>query len=737
MKIFKAALLASAMIMSMPALAADEQAQAPQEAGYGDIIVTANRTQSLASKTPVALTAVTGEALIKAGVVNPTQLGDQVPNLSIDRANGLQITIRGVTSSDGTEKGDPSAAFMIDGIYIARPQVQEVSFFDVERVEVLRGPQGTLFGRNTTAGLVNILTNKPKLGVTEGSVDLSYGNYDSRQATGVINLPVGEKVALRFAANYEQRDSFLRTGPRFTTSLDPFRKNISLRGSALFDLGRGQLVLRGDYSWIKGVTTNSLPTGQFFANFNTPGVDPLYIGNGSTDSRMTLNIPFSGPLQRDNRTWGAQGDLDYDLGPVTVNYLGSYRSFHRVEDGVGYLAGAIAIPNTYAGSFWQTSHELRLVTNGDGPLKAQAGAYYFKEKSAIGFYLLGLLSPTPGTTGYVYGFPQDPTIAESYAFFGQATYSLTDRLRLTGGIRYSHDLKSRIGAIVRCGTLACDASTDTRTPNAARRNFARTTWRAGIDYDLNDRSLLYGVVATGYKAGGFNDGCEAGTGAGCTLPAAALYYEPETLTSYEVGLKTRFANNAVRLNLSAFHYDYDGIQLSQAVTINNAPFQVTTNAAKAKVDGVEAEGVIEPVRNSRFDASVTWLNARYTDYQPSATIDWSGKKLDRSPEWVFSAGYTQTFDLANGGNIQAGARTRVSDSFRLAALGTLNQFRVPGYSKTDVTLTYNAPGDRWYVQAFGKNLENSIVVTTASTGAFGTVQVADPRTYGVRTGFRF
>jgi iron complex outermembrane receptor protein len=738
MKIIHTACLASAMALSAPGLAQTDQSDGGAALTEGDIIVTANRTESLASKTPVALTAVSGQALSAAGITNPTTLAEQVPNLSIDRANGLQITIRGVTSTDGTEKGDPSAAFMADGVYIARPQAQEVSFFDIARVEVLRGPQGTLFGRNTTAGLVNVITNKPKLGVVEGSVDLGYGNYNTQQASGVINLPVGEIVALRLAANYDRRDSFLNEGANFKTSLDPYKKNASVRLSALIDLGRGELVLRGDYSSIKGVTTNVVPTQQFFANFNTSGVDPSYIADDRDVTKLlTLNIPFAGTHFRDDYSWGLLADLNYDLGPVSVNYLGSYRRFSRREDGVSELAGVAGIQNTFSGKYWQTSQELRFSTNADGPLKAQAGAYYFKEQSGIGFYLLGLLSPMPGTTGYAFGFPQDPTVAESYAFFGQATYNLTDRLHLTGGIRYSHDLKSRVGFTVMCGSTACNAATDVKTPNVAKRNFSKTTWRVGLDYDVNDRTLLYGVVATGYKAGGFNDGCETGTGTGCTLPAAALYYDPETLTSYEIGLKTRFADNAVRLNLAAFHYDYSGIQLSQLSTVCGGPCQVTTNAAKAKVDGVEAEGVIQPARNSKFDFSVAWLNARYAEFLPQPTVNWAGKKLDRSPEWTFTAGYTQTFELSGGGNIQAGVRTRVSDSYRLAALGTLNQFRVPGYTKTDVTLTYNAPDNRWYVQGFGKNLENAVVVTTAASGTFATVAVADPRTYGVRAGFKF
>jgi iron complex outermembrane receptor protein len=195
------------------AATAAQSAVAPQDSQVapGDIVVTAQRTSSLASKTPVALTAVTGDSLIASGVTNPTQIADTVPNVSIDRANGngLQITVRGITSSDGTEKGDPSAAFMQDGIYIARPQAQEASFFDIARVEVLRGPQGTLFGRNTTAGLVNIITNLPTFDFG-GRVDATYGNYNQVQSTAVINVPASETVAFRAAVNYDRRDSFIK-----------------------------------------------------------------------------------------------------------------------------------------------------------------------------------------------------------------------------------------------------------------------------------------------------------------------------------------------------------------------------------------------------------------------------------------------------------------------------------------------------------------------------------------------
>jgi iron complex outermembrane recepter protein len=743
-------------ISTTPALAQTSPEDAPAP---GDIVVTATRGETVLSKTPVAMTAISGDDLRAAGITNPTTLADQVPNLDISRSNGLQITIRGVTSTDGTEKGDPSAAFLLDGIYIARPQVQEVSFLDVQRVEVLRGPQGTLYGRNTTAGLVNVIANKPDYDAFGGSLDLGYGNFNAYNGTAVLNMPVSGNFALRAAVNYDQRDSFLIEGTGVTRSFDPFKKNVSARLSAGMRWDTGELVVRGDYSHFGGITFNTPSVTNMFSFPSGAGanaVTPLFsAANLTSAQRRTVNTPLTAALDRDNNTWGVMADLQQELGGITVNYLGSYREFARHENNVSVRGlGAATVPTRFDGDYWQQSHELRFSTNGDGPLKAQAGAYYFQEQSGIYFYLFGLLSPTPNTVGYVFGFPQNPTKAKSYAGFAQATYSLTDTFRLTAGVRYSHDDKSRVGFTVTCATTACNGQTstgaaiagETKQTNNAARSFSRTTWRAGFDFDLDDRTLLYGTVSTGYKAGGFNDGCQVSVTAGCNVDrtAAALYYDPETLTSYEAGIKTRLLDNAVRLNLSVFHYDYKSLQLSQIIvcTPGGGLCQNTTNAGVAKVDGVEFETTIRPSENDRFEFNVNYLHARYSQFRPANAgiptgIDFAGLQLDRSPTWTATAGYTHTIQLGNGGNIEANIHTRISDDYRLAALAQLVEFRQPGYSRTDVSLTYNGPDQRYYLQVFGKNLEDNVVVTTAAAGANGTLQLGDPRTYGVRAGFKF
>ena len=745
LKRYRIQLCLSAALIATPAFAQDDL-----QAQEGDIVVTATRTQSLASKTPIALTAIGSEGLRDAGVSNPTQLADVVPNLSIDRGNGLQITIRGVTSRDGTEKGDPSAAFLLDGIYIARPQAQEVSFYDLERVEVLRGPQGTLFGRNSTAGVVHVISARP-VDRFAASADVTYGNFDTVQATAMLNVPVAPGFALRGAVNYDRRDAYITPWANSPWKLDPGKKNLSGRLSALIDFGPDvTLLLRGDYSKIDGRPANTVRLTNFFNRPFTGGTtSPAWKDIGSKAQR-TRDYNEGYESFYDNDTWGVMGELTVGLGAVDMTYLGSYREMTRHEQGPQDISPFFpaALRGVFDGHYWQNSQELRFAYNDGGALTAQVGGYYFKEKSGIGAFIINpppvIFLPKKVEGALRYGFPQDPTISESKGVFGQFTYELVPDLKFTGGVRYSHDLKSRVGQTIL--EFPAPIGIIPTQQNYARRTFSKVTWRAGLDYDLGN-TLLYATVSTGYKAGGFNDGCQS-TGPDdtvCMMAAKDLYYEPETITAYEAGFKGRFADGALRLNGSLFHYDYKGMQLSYSAQVCGGPCQVTTNAGASKVDGVELEAVLAPHPAHRFDVSFNYLKARFTDFKPPLKSDSTGKTLvnyagvplERSPEFTASAGYTYTQELGGGSRLEFGARVRVSDSYLLADYAEPVVFRNPSYHKTDLTVTYRAPDDRFMVQGFVKNLENVITLQGASAQYSSTAYLADPRTYGVRAGVKF
>ncbi|HEX8601656.1 MAG TPA: TonB-dependent receptor, partial [Pseudoduganella sp.] len=536
-----------------------------------EVVVTAQRTASLESKTPVAMSVVSGDALQAAGFARPAELAKRLPNVHLDgAADGLKITIRGVSNADATDKGDPSAAFMLDGIYIARPQNQTGLLLDVDRIEVLRGPQGTLYGRNTTAGVVNVISRAP-VAKLEAALGVDAGNYGSRKANGMLNVPVADWLALRAAVATDRHDSYLRNGQGTAHTLGQDADSRSARLSAKLRLGgAASLLLRYDH------TTNDYDPDGFVSdnNFfrNADKGKPVWYG-ASANERLTNRFrPRNATPEQGrghNTTSGLSAELTWDLGPATLTYLGAHRKFdldfltnyiYRVAPAV-----TLGVRQNFTGGQRQDSHELRVATNGSGALSAQAGLYWFDERSHSNYVFRDLVPI--GLTPY-YAFPTDPTLANSRAAFGQLTYRVTDRLRATAGLRQTKDEKSRVGATSFQQGPAFNPATDYQLPNAALIGTDKRTWRVGLDYDLAPSTFVYGTIATGYKAGGFNDGCVAGSTLGVPCPAAAavapgyLFYQPETLKSFELGAKTRFWNGRASLNAAAFKYDYTNLQLS-------------------------------------------------------------------------------------------------------------------------------------------------------------------------------
>jgi iron complex outermembrane receptor protein len=392
----------------------------------------------------------------------------------------------------------------------------------------------------------------------------------------------------------------------------------------------------------------------------------------------------------------------------------------------------------FSGDYAQNSHELRVSTNGDGPLSAQAGLYYFREQSSqlYSFRDLNAIGLTP-----YYVFPHGPTIATSKAVFGQATYRVAEQLRLTAGARYTDDQKSRVGSTNFQQGSVFNPQTDFRLLNAASIGTHQTTWRLGADYDLAPSTLLYGAVATGYKAGGFNDGCLAGStqlGLGCpaflAVPADTLFYQPETLRSIEAGLKTRFWANRASLNLSAFHYDYKNLQLSGVAIVQGVPRFMTSNAGIASVKGLEAEGQLNATPQDRINYALSLLDAHYVSYSPDGVHSWAGNKLDRAPASTLTVGYEHDFRLADG-DLSAGLNARRSNSYIIAVPTQLLQYRIPSGTESDATLRYRPRRGAWTIMARVKNIENK--VHPISIDSFGMAVPSDPRTIDARLDYRF
>ena len=742
---FRVTIMVSSALASMGAAHAQSSPSAPVDAD--DIIVTAQRSASVLSKTPLAMTVLSSEDIRDAGITDARKLSSVVPNVRITGSG--QISIRGVSSTDATEKGDPSAAFMFDGIYLSRREDVQGALYDVGRVEVLRGPQGTLYGRNTTAGVINVISNRPT-DVLSASVDASIGSYNTRSATGTLNLPLGEGIGLRAALNYRRQDAYydIVSGPvKNLSMLDTVSGRLSFGGKTLDD--RLTFVVIADASHDTGdiYTADSTVTiDRFFTNTTTPGVNPTYIHRPANE-QLQLSLPPSQqyPWSKNFKSWGIMTDTTYDFGPVQLSYLGSYRKSKQTWS-AAFLFFGVQDPFLGDQDYHETSHELRLAFGTGKRLHGLVGAYYFNESLTLEASRLNPFANffASGATAAV--FLRNPADATSKAAFGNLTFDITNTFRLTGGVRYTKDEKNRLGqgfgeypnaAAIPPGTPNCVDVRCLRQSDIQHAKFSQTTWKVGAEYD-SPLGLIYGTVSTGYKAGGFNDGCVQGSGGiGCIYPpqfANLLYYNPEKLTSYEVGAKFRFGRT--RVNASAFHYDYSDLQVTQII-VDPLPGSRTTNAAKAKVDGIELSTTTQLTDNDRLEANLNWLHARYTDFAPDATrptFNFNGKRLDNAPDFTASVAYTHIFQLSNGGRIEMGGRVSWTSDYYLINIGNRYQFRQPSFTKTDVNVTYNAPHDRFYVQAFGRNLENNITIGGAGTTA---ANIQEPRIYGVNLGVKF
>jgi len=719
------------------------QAVEAADGGVPEVVVTAQRTQTLASRTPVAMSVLDGEQLRAIGADSAASVGSRLPNLHLDQAfSGLRVTIRGISNSDTTDKGDPSAAFMLDGVYIARPAGQSINFLDVDRIEVLRGPQGTLYGRNTTAGLVNVISNAPT-DQFEGSVGAEIGTYSKRKLDGVINLPVNDMLSLRAAVSQVRQDPMLKNGQGTPYGLGLDRDDQDARLSAKLKIGRAAtLVVRYDHSQTDDNNDRMVPDTNFYTGIASG--NPVW-RDSTTDQRLTNSFrPFNQtPVQgwHERRARGLSADLSWDLGPATVHYLAARRKLdQQIHQNYYYRVAptlALGVINDYDSRNEQDSHELRIATNGNGPLSAQAGLYYFSEDSHTSYAFQGLqavqLPP-------YYAFPLH-TRSDSRAVFGQLTWRVRDDLRLTAGARRTEDDKDRVGSTDFQQGPVFNPATDRRLLNAAELSTGRTTWRLGVDYDVMPGTLVYGSLSTGYKAGGFNDGCIAGTvalGVTCTAASAvsdsALYYQPEELRAWEAGIKSRLFGGRLTVNASAFYYDYTNLQLSGTAVVAGAPRILTANAGEATSRGIELDGELRIGGNGRLSYGATLLDAHYDNYTPKGNVSWAGRKLDRAPSHVFTLGYDHRFALF-GGYLNAGVFTRRSAAYVIAVPSQLLEYRVPSHSTTDATLRWQPAGAAWSVLARVRNLENS--VRPSIIDSFGMTAPTMPRTADLRLDLRF
>lgn len=640
-----------------------------------EIVVTAQKRAENLQDVPVSVTAISGDSLADRGATNVMSLNNIAPGLRVssgDAASSPKIFIRGVGLSDFNPNSSSGVGIYVDGVYIGSPLAQMAGFFDLAQVEVLRGPQGTLYGRNTNGGAINITTRRPTQTLT-ADASVEYATYNAINAAAAIGGPIiQDKLAFRVATQYVADDGYSYN--RVTGHDVNATKYWAGRASLLYTPNSDLEVLAQVNRFInRGDATQPQHRALFPATAAATGADG-FCAPGFYSSGQCTDLFGYADTDNDNRAgdYNQEGKDKVDLFGSSVQATWNLGSVSLVSVTAWQWAHRNAFENTDAGPLQmieinylsrqqQFTQELRLQSNDSAArLKWVVGAYFMDEtvKDATTQDTLrdlrGLFVSPTNPTGFdlansvaVFGHPYTQK-TKGYAVFGQADYALTDKLTATVGLRWSADDKDMDYRSTAEGSIVLLASKQSKT-------FSDWSGRLGLRYELTPDASVYATYNRGYKSGGFFGGL-------ATTPDELEPYDNETLDAFEVGVKSELLDRRVRLNLSAFYYDYQNQQVFAQALRGGVTVLVLDNAASSKVYGAEAEITARPTQNLQITAGLSLLNAKYGDYQ-SEGQDFSDNRLPQSPKVTFNTAATYTVPLASGaslvGNVDASYSSKI------------------------------------------------------------------------------
>lgn len=710
----------------------------------GEIIVTAQkRTESL-QRIPLAVTALDSNALRARDATTVASLQGVVPNVRMsENLAQPRVTLRGIGVENSAAGAESSIAFNQDGVFYARPSAIFASYYDVARVEVLRGPQGTLYGRNATGGSVNIITNRPTDNFGAG-ISVTGGNYETINSEGFLNVPLSERVSGRISFGTQHHSGY---GRNLVTGSDiDNRDSQSVRAQLLIKpKDELSILLAADYSRQKDHSNAYHQLGGVGFTMAGVPITPLGIvlgGNPSPDPR-DISTP-NDPLNR-NHFYGGRLEIEYGLSDaISVKSLTSYRhsDTFNVADGNPLTIPPLVLVYALEKSK-QFSQELQLNVDMEKN-KLVAGLYYLNERNngthivPISFAVLG--GPNILAQGARAGGKLN---TDAVAFYAQDTYSLTPSIRLTLGGRYSWERKatSRVNEVDFGRLFSLDNG-----PLAPfvyqRKTFKSFTPKIGIDIDIARNTLAYASFSKGFKSGTF--------GLGNLTSAPAL--QPEKIDAYEAGIKSTFFDRRVRLNFAGFYYNYKNLQVSR---IENT-FMVLDNAASARIYGLEGELEVKPVDAVRLYANASWLNARFKNYvsidpnrpagdgvtfdQGVPAFDLRGNALPQAPDFSALTGAEYNFPLASG-TARLTVEGNWTDRLYFNSFNTRTLSQEPHWI-LNAYLGWTSPDKQFSVAAYLKNATNKLVWTFAESsgpiiGSAAGGFLEAPRTFGITIGYKY
>lgn len=750
--------------------AQSQGAGADESSSDQDIVVTAQFRATNLQDTPIAITAMTGEQLRERSFSNIADVGKSAPSVTLRLGSSgygksTQAYIRGIGQTDFNFALEPAVGFYVDDVYHASLFGTSFDLLDLERVEILRGPQGTLFGKNSIGGAVRLISKKPQ-NFFEASVEGTYGSYDRIDLRGMINIPlVDEQLALRvsFASKeregYVNRVDFACAYPSLAGNLKPTVSNngnsctVGTMGGESVRAGRAAL------NWTPSpeievnlvaevIRDNSEAAADSLIHINTAAA--ALVGYNNNRLVPTYGIPFDGrfivdpyvsfasydsaflgrkaPPVNTVHSESYSGDISWNITEnVQFKSITAYQTFNgRFTQNANNAPLPVALTDNIAG-FEQFTQEFRLVGSAfNESLDWAAGVFYFDGKSSLGggAYL---------AASNIAFDQNDSTDASNRSAFAHGSFHLNEKFSVTAGLRYSKESKTyrfdRINVPAGTAFFAGGAFT---SPAAKMDRF---DYKLGLDYKVTDDVMVYGQFSTGFKGGGINPRP--------FTPAAAVPFGPETLNAYEIGLKSELFDRLLQLNLAAYHSDYSNLQLSaNGFDVNGVPSIVVANAGNARINGVEAELKLRPARGFEIDMSASYTDFKIKDLGAAAGVSGGptlNSKAPGSPKWKYNAGAQYRAQLGNGGTLIP--RVDVYYQSDVFNEWTNNPRAVQkGYALTNARLTYNAPQEEWYAALSVTNVFDQFYYVNkfiqSGTYIF-TGQPSRPREWAVTIGRRF
>lgn len=728
-----ALLAAPSYAQSEPAPAASAQGQdaAPAMDAGGDIVVTAQRREQSIQNVGISITALSGETLANLGATSAQSIAAHVPGLLFDSGSGggvnAFVSIRGVSQVDPAEHQEAPNAVYLDEVYVPTPSMVGFPLYDIARAEALRGPQGTLFGRNSTGGLLQFVTTDPS-DTFKGFVDASYANYDTFRVEGAVGGPIAEGLSFRLAGFVHKGDGIFKN--HLPGGEDSFETNVfGIRGKLKAELGEWTAQVTGSLNKSprhhEGVYK---PTPAFIDANGVPQYLPAnvdFYGTGPGNDMFGYRDPFKSVWDGNFSNVGSlRKEFNYATlkvsGPVAgatltsiTNY--SYGRLDYFEDSDGTPNGINEFGN--GGTTKQISEELRL--NGDaGPLNWTVGAYFLDLK---GDYYIDLAFP-------FLDFRNRSAIHQrtrSYALFGQLEYEFSDQLKLTAGGRYTYDRKtfdSKVYDVLQPGNpLIYDFSKNNPlVGDLARMTHGDWTGKIQLDYKPSPDVLLYVGVSRGFRGGGFNASPDA------ALPYARVPFSHETLVNYEGGVKLKLFDNRAQVRASAFYYDYSDYQAFNFIGTAGA---VSNNPAYNY--GGEIEFTAKPLEGLDISLGAAFLGAKVKDYRTAigTVIDTEPVK---APHFTFNGIISKAFDIGDFElTLQYDFDYQSKSSANLSP-SPITDLPSSWMHNARVSLAHDDSG--WQLYGFVRNIANTARKTFAYDLSFASVAIASyapPRTYGI------